>query len=873
MVGMAALVAPALFVSAAAEIGVSDGLALHGLSLLQTQMGTHVGLQHALQQSRGISQGFFEDEDSPKLFEQESAAPFDVGHNAVPAPKSSPDLLAKWRSLETKAPVPRLATEPRPAASFAQAAASAQSASKTAAVSDLQRTISSQEAHLQQQQQQLRQRQHEQQLLLQQQQQQRVQQQQERTQQEQQQLLLQQQAELERAMQARVAKEAAMKSSPGTAAVPAVAAVPGVAAADMPLQQAESLDEPASPAAQASLPAADASSFFEAMADLGSSRQAPASADTVTMPAGMPAAAALDALTQAQSLARPAQSLTQLASAAGMGLGGEGHTIAGQFNTHTGEQGETLQTWTDPSLRKLMFPGKTEAELKEERSLVEQQRQVIDDTVDTQRAFNKLKAATYQSANSSLQRLTEQQQLEMYLRRAELLADANRYKALQEESSRQAAADRAAYERQLQVAEDSINRDRGAREKMIPALSDSRVSILTSEDRRQKEVADAIAMLRQEQERSNVLEERLVHNVSAALAEAGQKPILDRAAANYRELLAQQENQLLGGPKADPAELQRAADFERYFQSASNLIGLPVERQASAQIASAAAAAGDAASEPPWRLPVEVQPGQLIDAAQAALPARSSPSLLARGRGTESEAVRMPAAFSETPTHCTPQCTWKCSTPKCDEVCEPICEAPRCETRCDGADISQCHMECAEPHCSVFCPERTCPEGGCPSCSTQCAEPTCRLQCPGSQPCRNVCEQPQCDWKCRAPTDCPEPQCSMVCEHPHGCPGSTHTSMPPLHAGETAVAHFVAPSDVTRNATWPAGVGFIQHAVKESAWGESAPGGYRHRITVPISTAEAVGSDLQVYTSQLPIVRQRYVEMPLAGWPQQSLRS
>lgn len=128
-----------------------------------------------------------------------------------------------------------------------------------------------------------------------------------------------------------------------------------------------------------------------------------------------------------------------------------------------------------------------------------------------------------------------------------------------------------------------------------------------------------------------------------------------------------------------------------------------------------------------------------------------------------------------------------------DEVCEPECESPVCQTRCSGYDLSACHMECDKPHCSVLCPQHLCPMQHCPACSTQCSEPMCQLICPYRQPCRNLCENPRCNWKCRAPLDCPKPKCQMVCEMPRNCAGSTYQKLPPLMPGETAVQSFAAP--------------------------------------------------------------------------------
>jgi len=558
---------------------------------------------------------------------------------------------------------------------------------------------------------------------------------------------------------------------------------------------------------------------------------------------------------EAANMRIPAPALAQTGDAASVAAGDNGHSLAGHFNTYTGEGGESLQTWTDPALRKLTFPGKTEEELKQERALIEQQHQLEADAVSTQKAFGKLKAAAYQSANASLARLTEQQQLEESLRRAELLADANRFKALHEEHSRERAEDRAAYERELHLANERLNKERTAREKLIPKLSGSLIEGATAEDRHRQEVADALRMLREEQEKAKLQEARLVDKVSATLAEAGPDAV-NLASRKYEEAVAVPE------PAQSPriAELEReAAEFRRYMQEAQNVASSPlppVTRQESP------APAISAPTVETYETPktVEVQPGEVVPPSLAqsityaaeheGLTARPTGSLLSRGRQPEE-----PTTVLHSAKGCTPQCSWKCDSPVCDEVCEPECENPHCETRCDGADVSECHMECAEPHCSVFCPERSCPEGGCPSCTTQCSEPSCQLKCPGTQSCRNVCEQPKCNWKCRAPMDCPEPHCSMVCEQASDCLSSTHLAMPPLHAGETAVAHFVAPAaNVT---TGMKKMTMLQAQTSAVPRRER----YMHKLMVPVSTAEA--ADV-MDEARRPIVRQRYVEMPAA---------
>lgn len=148
---------------------------------------------------------------------------------------------------------------------------------------------------------------------------------------------------------------------------------------------------------------------------------------------------------------------------------------------------------------------------------------------------------------------------------------------------------------------------------------------------------------------------------------------------------------------------------------------------------------------------------------------------------------------------CTPQCTWQCSSPKCDEVCSPKCQAPKCETRCPSTpDLSSCAFDCDTPACSVSCPQNGCSSLDCPSCQASCGEAHCKLNCQGEQACSTVCEQPECEWECKAPEDCPAPECQMVCQQPTDCMGSTHKELPPLLPGECAIQTVKASTALTQ---------------------------------------------------------------------------
>lgn len=160
----------------------------------------------------------------------------------------------------------------------------------------------------------------------------------------------------------------------------------------------------------------------------------------------------------------------------------------------------------------------------------------------------------------------------------------------------------------------------------------------------------------------------------------------------------------------------------------------------------------------------------------------------------EPETLLESVAVSVTPQpeSCTPRCSYQCSHPTCDQVCAPQCQPPKCETRCAEPDVSKCHMDCAKPNCALICPKTRCPSANCPHCGTQCSSPACRLVCPQRQPCRNVCEQPICEWVCDPPKDCPKPTCQMVCEHPKNCMATLHDQLPDLETGEMRVGSFQA---------------------------------------------------------------------------------
>eukprot|EP00928_Gymnodinium_smaydae_P028903 TRINITY_DN21917_c0_g2_i1.p1 TRINITY_DN21917_c0_g2~~TRINITY_DN21917_c0_g2_i1.p1 ORF type:complete len:965 (+),score=261.52 TRINITY_DN21917_c0_g2_i1:172-3066(+) len=322
---------------------------------------------------------------------------------------------------------------------------------------------------------------------------------------------------------------------------------------------------------------------------------------------------------------------------------------------------------------------------------------------------------------------------------------------------------------------------------------------------------------------------------------------------------------------AEPSGASEIADFTGELSAISAAHGRSREGDvsllASPRAASPAAVVGAAAS-------AGLRGAGALPSAAAA--SGSAPSALCRGPGCPMVQDWASFGSSGAPVaKCTPQCTWRCETPVCDEVCEPECEAPQCEVRCSQPDLSQCHMACDKPQCSVMCPERLCATGGCPSCATQCQEPQCFLQCPAKQQCRDVCEQPKCRWNCKAPRDCPKPQCKMVCEQQSGCPGSTFAAMPPLQPGETAVKAFTAPSVLQTAAVRAPAANSLRGAASlaqtdvmhgfPAAARASSPQRQPSAKTVTVSVKTAEARSAMLAAEAPPRVRQHLLELPVAA--------
>jgi len=107
-----------------------------------------------------------------------------------------------------------------------------------------------------------------------------------------------------------------------------------------------------------------------------------------------------------------------------------------------------------------------------------------------------------------------------------------------------------------------------------------------------------------------------------------------------------------------------------------------------------------------------------------------------------------------------PECYYTCSATNCTSTCTPICMEPICVYECFAPTPD---ASCNSPFCSTNCPDGQDPMSSCPSCEIDCSP----LQCtPTNANCTILCQAPQCDWSCVAPTNCPVPVCTLACDSP-----------------------------------------------------------------------------------------------------------
>lgn len=199
---------------------------------------------------------------------------------------------------------------------------------------------------------------------------------------------------------------------------------------------------------------------------------------------------------------------------------------------------------------------------------------------------------------------------------------------------------------------------------------------------------------------------------------------------------------------------------------------------------------------------------------------------------------------------CSPTCLWKCEESECEQECEPKCQPPLCRTRCEGGDVDGCHMQCGKPECSVVCNSET------HVCGSACSQAMCKLNCTTYQPCVNECEEPECEWHCRAPDVCPKPKCQLLCQNPKICASDEvlTKSLPALGPGELAVHSFEDPEDPED----PEELALAQ------AHGQVPAGarGRRRKVTAPV-----------YFMNEERTLHQRKVQLPVGPPPQRRVRA
>ena len=121
-------------------------------------------------------------------------------------------------------------------------------------------------------------------------------------------------------------------------------------------------------------------------------------------------------------------------------------------------------------------------------------------------------------------------------------------------------------------------------------------------------------------------------------------------------------------------------------------------------------------------------------------------------------------AFLATVSAVGPECRWQCDDPVCFAECVPVCEPPRCEAVCPEIIPAP---TCLPPVCSLSCTSASNSSvvDSCPSCEIRCNQPICT---PVDAVCFNLCEPPDCSWKCTEPKQfqCRHPTCELQCEQP-----------------------------------------------------------------------------------------------------------
>lgn len=282
---------------------------------------------------------------------------------------------------------------------------------------------------------------------------------------------------------------------------------------------------------------------------------------------------------------------------------------------------------------------------------------------------------------------------------------------------------------------------------------------------------------------------------------------------------------------SDPDELRSAFEDThfKWTHSMNNILGktLPVLQVADDGRVIGLEEAEQNSPSPVWFYPAAIVKN-ILKGAQHAIPGVVQFNGLARTKARSRVGhCSTPGGCGNAGNGCTPECTWKCGTAKCDEVCTPKCAPPRCQTRCQIPDListKTCKLNCGQSNCAVVCPKQPCSrQHGCPSCQAKCGQPACKLNCTAAPVCRDVCENPICEWNCTKPTACPQPNCTMTCGTAKMCSRMTYKDMPPLQNNEVVVNSFAAsPANGTNGTNQSQGGSFLSVPMQVAVHG--APG-------------------------------------------------
>lgn len=238
-----------------------------------------------------------------------------------------------------------------------------------------------------------------------------------------------------------------------------------------------------------------------------------------------------------------------------------GHSMS-EYLSGAGELGEEMVPFPEPALAKMAFAAKTPEVVQAEKTLEVEADKASKAEIQAREAFGRLKAAAYQSANMTRHRLIEEEKLHTYLRRAQLLTDANRYKATLEERSSAKAQEDATYERTVHLAGAAADRERLLTELADKQMMDEYNKLQAVIKEQSQAEKDAYQRYLAEKNRAERTQNELVERLSHKLAEAGTAEGVAFAAKKLREATTGAEER----QKAE--DEQKALDFQAYLRRA-----------------------------------------------------------------------------------------------------------------------------------------------------------------------------------------------------------------------------------------------------------------------------------------------------------------